>query len=213
MIGKILVCIVALLSFAIVGCNRNSSDEKPVVEGKAVVDVVEQPVDVETVKELVLQKMDPVEEKRVVEEKKTVEVTVDPQPNPGARGGFAQMSQEQREAMRARMLERFDTDKDGEISDSEREAMRSTMRNNRGNRADRARTEEERKAIMDKYDLDKDGALSEGEMAIMRQQRRNVGDTQENVGDTQENTDRPQRRVSGNSGNRAEGRTNPETAE
>lgn len=64
--------------------------------------------------------------------------------------GPAKMSEEGRQ----KMLERFDTDGDGVLSDSEREAARE---------ARRAEREAHHQAMLAKYDADGDGALSEEE--------------------------------------------------
>lgn len=55
-----------------------------------------------------------------------------------------------REAMMARVMEEFDVDKDGELSEGEREAMRG--------------------AILAKFDADGDGKLSKGEREAAREE-------------------------------------------
>jgi hypothetical protein len=65
------------------------------------------------------------------------------------------------EAMKARgagwMLKEFDTDKDGKLSDEEREAAKK-------------RGEEMRKKMLERFDADKNGELSEDERATMRKE-------------------------------------------
>lgn len=54
------------------------------------------------------------------------------------------------------VLERFDTDKDGKLSQEERKAMRDERM-------------EQRKKMMEKYDTDKDGKLSQEERTAIRE--------------------------------------------
>ena len=68
-------------------------------------------------------------------------------------------SPEKREMMRARMLERFDTDKDGTLSDAEKAAARA---------AHEERMKEHRAKFLERFDTDKDGKLSEAEKAAAR---------------------------------------------
>jgi Ca2+-binding EF-hand superfamily protein len=58
----------------------------------------------------------------------------------------------------AALLETFDTDKDGKLSDDERNAMRAAMK---------AKAEERRAAMLAKYDKDGDGKLSDDEKAML----------------------------------------------
>lgn len=60
-------------------------------------------------------------------------------------------------ALRARMLDKFDTDKDGKLSEAERAAARARFQDLRGD-------------IIDKFDTDGDGTLSETERAAIREQ-------------------------------------------
>ena len=57
------------------------------------------------------------------------------------------------------LLEKFDTDKDGKLSDDERQAMRKEMQ---------AMQEKRHAAMLEKYDADKDGKLSDDEKAVMK---------------------------------------------
>jgi Ca2+-binding EF-hand superfamily protein len=57
------------------------------------------------------------------------------------------------------LLEKFDTDKDGKLSDDERKAMRAEMK---------AQQEKRQAAMLEKYDADKDGKLSDTEKATMK---------------------------------------------
>ncbi len=57
------------------------------------------------------------------------------------------------------MREKFDTDKDGKLSDDERKAMREEIQ---------AMQEKRRAAILEKYDADKDGKLSDAERATLK---------------------------------------------
>lgn len=60
------------------------------------------------------------------------------------------------------LLEAFDTDKDGKLSDDERAAMRTAMQ---------AKAEERRAAMLAKYDKDGDGKLSDDEKAMLKADR------------------------------------------
>jgi Ca2+-binding EF-hand superfamily protein len=57
------------------------------------------------------------------------------------------------------LLEKFDTDKHGKLSDDERKAMREEMK---------AQQEKRQAAMLEKYDADKDGKLSDAEKATMK---------------------------------------------
>lgn len=59
-----------------------------------------------------------------------------------------------REAFRKQMMERFDADKDGKLSDAEREAAKTALKEKGG---------EVRGKVLEKFDADKDGKLSETE--------------------------------------------------
>lgn len=63
---------------------------------------------------------------------------------------------------KAKLLERFDTNKDGQLDESERAAMKKAFE---------AKRAERHQEMLAKYDLDKDGKLSESERAAARQDR------------------------------------------
>ena len=80
------------------------------------------------------------------------------------------------------MLEKFDTDKDGKLSDEERKAMREEFMKNRpqmpgqpgaqGPRGPRhgMMDPEQQKQMLEKFDVDKDGKLSDEERKAMREE-------------------------------------------
>lgn len=85
--------------------------------------------------------------------------------------------------MHRRMLERFDTDKDGKLSEEEKAAMKAAKaarpkhRGERGNRAprpegvhpgNRRRPHSERPEMIERFDADKDGQLNEQEKAALK---------------------------------------------
>lgn len=61
------------------------------------------------------------------------------------------------------ILEKFDTDKDGKLSDSERETMRE---------ARKAKMQERRQEMLTNWDKDGDGTLSDDERAAAREARK-----------------------------------------
>ncbi|MBK1830602.1 hypothetical protein JIN77_07680 [Verrucomicrobiaceae bacterium R5-34] len=69
-------------------------------------------------------------------------------------------SPEQREAMKKKMLERFDADKDGTLSDAEKKTARETISKER---------KEIKAATLAKFDADKDGKLSKEEREGVRE--------------------------------------------
>ncbi len=90
----------------------------------------------------------------------------------------------ERKDFHKKMLERFDADQDGQLSDAEKEAMKAEMKKNhegkrpghgtrgerdpkgpRGERGDRPAMPAE---MMDKFDADKDGQLSDAEKEAMK---------------------------------------------
>ena len=83
---------------------------------------------------------------------------------------------------RKQMLEKFDTDKDGKLSDEERKAMREEFMKNRpqmpgqpgaqGPRGPRhgMMDPEQQKQMLEKFDVDKDGKLSDEERKAMREE-------------------------------------------
>ncbi|HEX9709174.1 MAG TPA: hypothetical protein VGB42_04315, partial [Candidatus Thermoplasmatota archaeon] len=68
-----------------------------------------------------------------------------------------------REARKAEMLQRFDTDKDGTLSDSEREAAKAERRGRR-----EGRREEHRARLLERFDTNKNGTLDESEREAMK---------------------------------------------
>ncbi len=83
--------------------------------------------------------------------------------------------------MHKRMLEKFDADKDGQLSEAEKEAMKAefdkkrAVRGERGPRPEgmehpgnRRRPHNERPEMLEKFDLDKDGKLSPEEHKALR---------------------------------------------
>jgi Ca2+-binding EF-hand superfamily protein len=71
---------------------------------------------------------------------------------------------------REEVMRRFDTDGDGELSESEREAMREQFRERRGQRGDPVL----REALLRRYDADGDGELNEAEREVARAEFRQI---------------------------------------
>ena len=69
-----------------------------------------------------------------------------------------------REDRRARLLEQFDTDGDGQLSESERSAAREAGRGRGGEDFEARRAE-----ILGEFDLDGDGRLGESERRALRE--------------------------------------------
>ena len=65
-----------------------------------------------------------------------------------------QLTEEQKAEMKAKFMEKFDTDKDGQISDAEKEAIKAQFE---------AKKAEMKAKFMEKFDTDKDGQLSDAE--------------------------------------------------
>jgi Ca2+-binding EF-hand superfamily protein len=59
-------------------------------------------------------------------------------------------------------MQKFDTNKDGKLDDTEREAMRATFK---------AKHAEKKAEMLTKFDANKDGKLDDTERAVMRDQR------------------------------------------
>jgi Ca2+-binding EF-hand superfamily protein len=91
------------------------------------------------------------------------------------------MQRPSREDMHKKMLEKFDADKDGCLSDAEKEAMKAAAAQRRAERmprhprpegmehpGNRRRPHSERPEMIQKYDTDKDGQLSPEEHAALR---------------------------------------------
>ena len=84
---------------------------------------------------------------------------------------------------RKQILEKFDTDKDGKLSEEERKAMREEFMKNRpqmpgrpgaqgphGPRGPHGMNPEQRQKMLEKFDTDKDGKLSEEERKAAREE-------------------------------------------
>ncbi|MBE6418407.1 MAG: hypothetical protein E7033_08105 [Akkermansiaceae bacterium] len=81
-----------------------------------------------------------------------------------------------------KMLEKFDTDQDGQLSDTEKEAMKAEMQKHRekghnrpnaphgprGNNEGRPSREDFQKKMLEKFDADQDGQLSDTEKEAMK---------------------------------------------
>ncbi len=104
-----------------------------------------------------------------------------------------------REDMQKKMLEKFDADKDGQLSDAEKEAIKAGMKGERpnfggkrgekgerpnfggkrGEKGERPSREDMQKKMLEKFDADKDGQLSDAEKeaikAGMKGERPNFG--------------------------------------
>ena len=70
------------------------------------------------------------------------------------------------------MLENFDTDADGQLSEDERTAMRESSDKKRGEKQGKRPSREE---ILEKFDANDDGELSEEERAVVRETMGNRG--------------------------------------
>jgi Ca2+-binding EF-hand superfamily protein len=64
-----------------------------------------------------------------------------------------------REGMRAKMLEKYDTNHDGKLDDTERAAMRADFQ---------AKRSERRQEMLARFDTNKDGKLDENERKVMK---------------------------------------------
>ena len=69
-----------------------------------------------------------------------------------------QLSEEKKAEMKAKFMEKFDADKDGKLSDAEKEAIKAEMK-----AKFEARRSEMKAKFMEKFDADKDGQLSDAE--------------------------------------------------
>ena len=90
-----------------------------------------------------------------------------PQPRHwGAAGEMPQMKN--REEMQRKMLEKFDADKDGKLSDAEKEAIKAEMKNRQGKRGERPqgmpKFDGKRPEGMPKFDGKRPEGMPEGEM-------------------------------------------------
>ena len=84
----------------------------------------------------------------------------------GPKGPRPELTEEQKdemkakfEARKAKFMEKFDTDKDGQISDAEKEAIKA---------AHEARKAEMKAKFMEKFDTDKDGQISDAEKEAIK---------------------------------------------
>ena len=91
-----------------------------------------------------------------------------------------------REDMQKKMLEKFDADKDGQLSDAEKEAIKAGMKGKRpnfdgkrpefdGKKGERPSREDMQKKMLEKFDADKDGQLSDAEKEAMKAARPQQG--------------------------------------
>ena len=93
-----------------------------------------------------------------------------------------------REDMQKKMLEKFDADKDGQLSDAEKEAIKAGMKGERpnfggkrgekgkrpefgGEKGERPSREDMQKKMLEKFDTDKDGQISDAEKEAMKAAR------------------------------------------
>lgn len=111
-------------------------------------------------------------------------------------GGDMPAPRKDRADMHKRMLDKFDTDKDGKLSEAEQEAMKAAAAQRRAERmprhprpegmehpGNRRRPHSERPEMIQKYDLDKDGQLSPEEHAALRADAQKAReDSREKVG-------------------------------
>ena len=74
-----------------------------------------------------------------------------------------ELSEEQKAEMKAKFMEKFDADKDGQLSDAEKEAVKADMK-----AKFEARHAEMKAKLMEKFDADKDGQLSDAEKEAMK---------------------------------------------
>jgi len=85
--------------------------------------------------------------------------------------GPASAQRPNREDFRKRLLEKYDKDKDGKLSEEERAAARKDFQARRGERPGGERGSRPLPEFLKKYDTDKDGKLSEEERAAARKAR------------------------------------------
>ena len=76
-----------------------------------------------------------------------------------------QLSEEKKAEMKAKFMEKFDADKDGQLSDAEKEAAKAEMK-----AKFEARRAEMKAKFMEKFDADKDGQLSDAEKEAAKAQ-------------------------------------------
>ena len=101
----------------------------------------------------------PAEKPKIILDERETPDTADEGTEPGDRNGFQRNGGRfgSRDSMMANMLERFDKDGDGELSEEERQEARKAFRAEREQRR--------QQWLLDQYDKDGDGVLSEEEQA------------------------------------------------
>ena len=80
------------------------------------------------------------------------------------RGHRPQLTEEQKAEMKAKFMEKFDTDKDGQISDAEKAAIKAQFE---------AKQAEMKAKFMEKFDTDKDGKISDAEKEAIKAEFKN----------------------------------------
>ena len=73
--------------------------------------------------------------------------------------------------MRAKILEKFDTNNDGQLDETEKEALKKAMAERRASgegKGDRAGREDMHKKMLEKFDTNKDGKLDETEREALK---------------------------------------------
>ena len=75
------------------------------------------------------------------------------------RGQRPQLTEEQKAEMKAKFMEKFDADKDGQISDAEKAAIKAQFE---------AKQAEMKAKFMEKFDTDKDGQISDAEKEAIK---------------------------------------------
>ena len=86
------------------------------------------------------------------------------------RGHRPQLTEEQKAEMKAKFMEKFDADKDGQISDAEKAAIKAEFEAKKAEmKAKFVAKKAERKAkFMEKFDTDKDGQISDAEKEAIK---------------------------------------------
>ena len=86
------------------------------------------------------------------------------------RGHRPQLTEEQKAEMKAKFMEKFDADKDGQISDAEKAAIKAEFEAKKAEmKAKFEAKKAERKAkFMEKFDTDKDGKISDAEKEAIK---------------------------------------------
>lgn len=74
------------------------------------------------------------------------------------KGKTEQTIQKKNKVNKSKYMEKFDTNKDGKLDESEKEALRTHM-------------QEKHKAMAEKFDLNKDGKLDESEIKALKEAR------------------------------------------